>query len=119
MSDEPETTDAMYKRVIQSTMDEEDIDPYEIEIETTLDINHMKNVLRGLSLRYHRTKDVARFRCACGHSWISTHAWCVLDLRIQSLAHKFGQKCKKCESEATPVFDEDSMKRMARYAIGR
>ena len=119
MAGPPETYNAMHRRVIQSAMDGEDIDQSEIPIERTFDINNMQDVLRGRSLRCHRTKGFARFRCACGRSWVSAHAWCVLDLRKQSLAHKFKQECQTCDDGGRPMFDEESMNRMALYAVDR
>ena len=53
----------------------------------------------------------------CKHTWKSAHAWCVLDLKKQRIAHRWCQKCKQCEGKSGPWFDEEALQRMAEYAV--
>lgn len=53
----------------------------------------------------------------CGRSWKSAHAWCVLDLKKQKIAHKLTQDCQSCDGRSDPQFDREAMKRMADYAV--
>ena len=53
----------------------------------------------------------------CEHTWKSAHAWCVLDLKKQCIAHRWCQECKKCEGKSEPWFDIESLERMAEFAV--
>ena len=108
--------DSMYKKIITETMKEKGVRADTIPREKGLDVNDLEAIRR--SLRYYRTKGFASFFCSCRpRNWKSAHAWCILDLRRQKVAHKYEQKCQKCESWVKPIFDEECMKRMARYAV--
>ena len=108
--------DSMYRIIIKETMDKAGLRAENIPREEPLDPKKLEVIRR--SLRYHRTKGFAKFCCVCGlRKWGSAHAWCILDLRRQKVAHKYEQQCQSCNAEAKPVFDEESMKKMAQYAV--
>ena len=50
-------------------------------------------------------------------TWASAHSWCVIDLKLQCIEHCWVQECKECEGESKPVYDEESLERMAKYAV--
>ena len=78
------------------------------------------------SKRYFKTKAFASFNAhsrpsgagaRCARNWKSAHAWCVLDLKEQCIAHKLSQDCQSCNGHSMPEFDRESMQRMAEYAV--
>ena len=77
------------------------------------------------SKRYFTTKAFASFSAhdrptgsaRCTRNWKSAHAWCVLDLKEQCIAHKLSQDCQTCNGHSMPEFDRESMQRMAEYAV--
>ena len=71
------------------------------------------------SLRYFRCKGFGRFDMhdSCSRSWMSAHAWCVLDLKKQCIAYRFAQKCKSCRRNVVPTFDMFAVQRMAEFAV--
>lgn len=79
----------------------------------------------GQSKRYFKTKAFASFGAhsrpgsgaICSRNWKSAHAWCVLDLKKQCIAHKLSQDCKSCNGRSRPDLDAESMERMAEYAV--
>ena len=114
MATEP-NLDSVFKRIIMETMHEKAVLAAEIPREEVLNVKDLEAIRR--SLRYYRTKGFASFYCLCRRKWGSAHAWCILDLRRQKVAYKYGQMCQKCEKEAKPIFDKESIKRMAQYAV--
>jgi hypothetical protein len=71
------------------------------------------------SLRYYRVKGFAWFlnHGSCFRTWPSAHSWCVMDLKAQTIVHKYTQFCQKCEGESQPYFDENAIRSMAEYAV--
>ena len=40
-----------------------------------------------------------------------------MDLKAQTIVHKYTQFCQKCEGESQPYFDENAIRSMAEYAV--
>ena len=78
---------------------------------------HSPQATQG-SKRYFDVKGFAWFTCPKdGRRWASAHSWGIIDLKKQNICHDFPQYCKKCNSEADPEFTEESIERMADYAV--
>ena len=113
--------DEMYCNVIKAVMRGKNVDPDEIPDEERFDFVAIRRFRR--SKRYYRIKGFASFSCPrCRRSWHSAHSWCVLDLREQYVAHKFGQECQMCKRKAKPrytkpVYSRDDMTKMAEFAV--
>ena len=71
------------------------------------------------SKRYFKTKAFASFddHGSCPRTWKSAHAWCVLDLKEQCIAHKLSQDCQSCDEKAMPEFERESVNKMADWAV--
>lgn len=117
-SDDQET------EVIAKVMMEKGVSPRSIPSEPETDSDDFDSVKR--SRRYFRVKGFAWFKRHktnswsgkfCSRTWPSAHAWCVIDLKRQKIVEKIGQGCQKCEGMSFPEFDEESLERMAEYAV--
>ena len=72
------------------------------------------------SKRYFEVKGFAWYCCPTrDNRWPSAHSWCCLDLKKQAICDRDAQDCRKCESEVNPEFTEESLERMAEYAVKR
>ena len=70
------------------------------------------------SQRYFEVKGFAWFGCPRKHHrWPSAQSWCFMDLKTQTICYRDAQKCKKCESKASPEFTREALERMAKYAV--
>ncbi len=77
--------------------------------------------LRRESKRYFHTRAYAEFQCEdCNREWPSARGWSITDLKKQNLCMLFKQDCGNwdCdEGTAEPVYDDESMIRMAEFAV--
>ena len=72
------------------------------------------------SKRYFEVKGFAWFCCPMrDNRWPSAHAWCCIDLKEQNICYCDVQDCRNCEAKASPEFTEESIERMAEYAVKR
>ena len=70
------------------------------------------------SKRYFDVKGFAWYTCPeDGKRWASSHSWGIIDLKKQELCYDYTQDCNQCESEVHPEFTEESIERMAQYAV--
>ena len=70
------------------------------------------------SERYYEVKGFAWFSCPeKDKGWPSAHSWCVIDLKKQIICFSYTQDCNRCESEANPKFPDESLEKMAQYAV--
>ena len=90
--------------IIEQVMSDYDVTPEEIPIETPFEVSVLNRIRRG-SKRYFHTKAFASYRCFCKRSWKSAHSWCITDLMVQNIIHKFGQVCQGCERDCNPIMD--------------
>ena len=102
--------------IIEEVMEAKDVTPDEIPIETPFSVSDLERVRRE-SKRYFHTKAFASYRCKCNRFWKSAHSWCITDLKVQNIIHKFGQGCQDCEEDANPIFDLEAMRKMGEYAV--
>ena len=116
----------MEQEIIDTVMVANNVTTSEIPQEPTADPTKSRTIAG--SKRYFETKAFASFDNVhekksgfgvCSRSWKSAHAWCVLDLKNQCIAHKLTQDCQACNGQATPHFDRESVKRMAEFAVDR
>ena len=78
---------------------------------------HSPKDTRG-SKRYYDVKGFAWYTCPeDGKRWASAQSWGIMDLRNQEICYVYSQDCNRCESEADPDFTDESIKRMAEYAV--
>ena len=98
-------------------MNENEIQPENIPNEDHVgDPANPKEINR--SKRYFLTRAKGRFprHSGCERSWSSGHSWSVLDLKMQQFHHRYGQDCKACNESVKPVYKEDAVEKMARWA---
>ena len=120
------------RRVISEEMSKEGVLQKDVPEDPHITPSDVQQVKNSVGRRYYRCKAFAHFDehvdkpdqseqhgRRCKHTWKSAHAWCVLDLKKQRIAHRWYQECKKCEGESKPWFDEAALKRMAEYAVKR
>lgn len=107
----------MEQEVINEVMTENRVTTQDIPEERGVDPTNLSAISQ--SKRYFKTKAFASFNAhgMCARSWKSAHAWCVLDLKRQRIAHKLTQDCQSCNGCSEPQFDREAMKRMADYAV--
>ena len=93
----------MEQRVINAVMVENGVTTSEIPEEARVDPTKLETISQ--SRRYFKTKAFASFSGVhakqsslglCSRSWKSAHAWCVLDIKKQRVAHKLSQDCQAC-----------------------
>ena len=114
---EPEVSPGAVKRIIKEAMDEKRVSKEEIPKERPFTTPGEST--RG-SKRYFEVKGFAWFSCiGRDNRWPSAHAWCCIDLKEQKICYRDPQNCRKCECEANPEFTEESIERMAEYAVKR
>lgn len=110
--------------MIDTVMRENGVTTAEIPQERGVDPSKIGSI--DQSKRYFKTKAFASFNAhkrpsgagpMCSRNWKSAHAWCVLDLKEQRIAHKLSQDCQTCNGHSMPEFDRESMQRMAEYAV--
>ena len=110
--------------MIDTVMRQNRVTPAEIPQERGVDPTDIDSISQ--SKRYFKTKAFASFNAhnqpsgagaRCPRNWKSAHAWCVLDLKEQCIAHKLSQDCQSCNGHSLPEFDRESMQRMAEYAV--
>ena len=110
--------------MIDTVMRENGVTTAEIPQERGVDPTKISSI--DQSKRYFKTKAFASFSAhsqpsgagaRCSRNWKSAHAWCVLDLKEQCIAHKLSQDCQTCNGQSMPEFDRESMQRMAEYAV--
>ena len=70
------------------------------------------------SERYYDVKGFALYTCPkTGRRWASAQSWGIIDLKKEEICYDFPQYCNKCEGKANPEFTEESIERMAEYAV--
>jgi len=112
---EPEPSRAEIKSIILEVMGEENVTPSQVPNEGGFSMDKA-----DYSKRYFETKGFAWFCCPRKHNrWPSAHSWCYMDLKKQEICYRDQQKCRKdsCETEVQPGFTEESVEKMARYAV--
>ena len=123
MAQRRDDSDDLETEVIARIMMEKGVSPRSIPSEPKTDPDDLDSVKR--SKRYFRVKGFAWFKRHskrwsggfCSRTWPSAHAWCIMDLKRQEIVEKIGQGCQKCESMSFPEFEEESLERMAEYAV--
>ena len=105
-------------------MKEKDIDPDKVfhitnrPTSISYDPDNLDSV-RG-SQRYILVSGFAWYRqhnsTGCSRTWASVYSWCILDLRKQKTAHRYGQECRTCGGKGIPIFDNKARRRIAEYA---
>ena len=120
----------MQKEAIAAVMKKEGLHRHDIPKEANVNPRFLEQI-KG-SCRYFRCKSSASFdehiqsdtdtsdsddEDQCDHSWVSVHAWCVLDLKKQRIAHRWTQECRQCNKKCIPFFDKSSVLRMAEFAV--
>lgn len=119
------------ERIIKEIMKDEGLDPEEVQEEEPFDVdNFIKTIKSGnrdeWSRRYFRGNAYGQYQCdndLCGNSWSSAFAWCVLDLKKQTLEMKFKQECSSGKShkdmEQLALKDKTSsnVKHMVQWAV--
>ena len=110
------------RQIITEVMETEGLHPDDIPSEHGVNPASLQQI-KG-SRRYYRCKAFASFDehvdtdpDTCYHSWKSAHAWCVLDLKKQHIAHRWCQECKHCDKKCIPEFDRSAIRRMAEFAV--
>jgi len=93
-----------------------------INIDDDHDLERIKS-----SKRYFLVKGFAWFNehiardgwsgLGCSRTWPSAHSWCIVDLKMQRIGRRLGQKCQKCEASALPEYDNEALERNAKYAV--
>ena len=76
--------------------------------------------LEKSSKRYFWVKGFAKFKCSVHQKrgWRSAHGWFVMDLRTQTICHRYQQGCKKCNKMAKAhLVDRHVLHRMVKHAI--
>ena len=108
----------MERGVIAEVMDGEGVAVEEIPRETPFDINNL-GMIENSSRRYFSCRAFAKFNrhANCSRHWGSVRAWCIIDLKEQRIIYRFDQDCQHCEESVPPEFDEESVERMADYAV--
>ena len=106
--------------LIIAIMKRRGVDPEKVPEDPYVDLTDMKQVRQ--SRRYFYCKGFARFDAhnkpsSCLHTWKSFHAWCVLDLKQQCLAHRTCQECNKCNKKSSPWFDNRALEKMINFAV--
>ena len=110
-----EVSPGAVKRIIKAALDKKGVSREEIPKERPFLTPERST--RG-SKRYFEVKGFAWFSCTGrDNRWPSAHSWCCIDLKKQEICYRDQQGCKKCESNVDPEFPEDSIKRMAEYAV--
>ena len=100
---QPEISPDAIKAIILEVMKE-----YGVKLKDIRKVRHLRFEMKGF----------AWFACPKRDNyWPSAHAWCILDLKTQTLCDRYKQGCKKCESKASPEFTPDSIRRMAKRAV--
>ena len=119
---QPEISPDDIKDIIKEAMHAEGITrrdvPREWEFTSPKDV-------KDKSKRFFEVKGFAWFACPKRHKywhkrhkyWPSAHSWCFMDLKTRTICYRDKQKCKKCESKASPEFMEDALEIMAEYAV--
>lgn len=70
------------------------------------------------SKRHFGVYGFAWFRCPRGcRTWASGQSRCVLDLKEMIICHRTAGECHGCDSEVMPQFTEESVAKMAKYAV--
>lgn len=122
LSQAKEEVENMERETIAAIMIKEGLYPEDIPMEANVNPTVLAQI-KG-SCRYFRCKSSASFdehiqtdsdrsdsddEHQCDHSWVSVHAWCVLDLKKQRIAHCWAQECRECNMKCTPFFDKGSV----------
>ena len=112
--------------IIVEVMEENDVHPRDIPSDDAININNGHDLERiKSSKRYFLVKGFAWFKkheqsdgtSWCSRTWPSAHSWCIVDLKMQRIGRRLGQKCQKCEGNALPEYDDEALKQMAEYAV--
>ena len=105
-------------RIISEVMEEYKVTPRQIPYELPFNIREIESISRK-SHRYFKVKGFAWFRShnACARSWPSAHAWCVIDLKEQTVCYEFKQDCQSCDEAVTPEYDSDVFREMVEFAV--
>ena len=113
---QPEMSTAAIKKIIQDAMARENVKEKDIPEEGPfISPAHAQS-----SKRYIEVKGFAWFSCPKKHHrWPSAQSWCFIDLKRQEICYRDYQKCKKCNSGASPEFTRESIEKMAQYAVKR
>ena len=103
--------------IIKEVMKENGVDPKRIPTDSGVVYTDPQSIRN--SLRYYCVKGFAWFpyHGSCRRKWPSAHSWCVMDLKAQTIVHRYAQSCKTCEGKSKPDFDNDAIRRMAEYAV--
>ena len=108
----------MERAVIAEVMEEKDVMALEIPSEIPFNVDQLASI-ENSSQRYFCCRAFAMFNqhANCNRHWGSARAWCIIDLKRQSIIYRFDQDCRKCEQSVLPEFDEEAIRRMAEYAV--
>ncbi len=108
----------MERRCIADVMEEKDVDVFDIPNEPPFYLEELSSI-RSSSQRFFMCRAFAMFdrHHKCSRRWGSARAWCIIDLKSQTIIHRFKQDCKSCNRGVTPEYDEEAVERMAEYAV--
>lgn len=102
--------------IFQEVMIKNKIFPDLVPAETPFNYSRRRQIEKS-SKRYFVVKGFAKFSCPKHRVWPSAHAWCFIDLKTQSIRHRYRQVCKKCKYSAPPMFDKESLASMAQKGV--
>ena len=78
------------------------------------------------SLYRHKTDHFTLLACARKHfmkiiekdnSWPSTKAWCIIDMKEQTICRRYWQICKICGTKVRPRFPNHVIEKMVQCAV--
>ena len=105
---------AAIKKIIRDAMAEKGVEERDVPDEAPF----ISPAYAQSSKRYIEVKGFAWFSCPKKHHrWPSAQSWCFIDLKEQEICYRDNQKCKKCNSGASPEFTRESIEKMAQYAV--
>lgn len=104
--------------IFQDVMARNKISPGLVPAENAFNFSRRKKI-EVSSERYFVIKGFATFSCPKHRVWPSAHAWCFIDLKTQSLRHRYKQRCKKCNYSAKPIFAEEAFENMMQKAVNK
>lgn len=118
-STEEEISDETFKTIFLEVMATNKITAEHIPVEDPFKYSRRK-VLEKSSARYFAVKGFAKFSCPQHRVWPSAHSWCFVDLKAQSICHRYTQSCKRCNYKVEPRYvDEDVVLNMAQYVVNQ
>ena len=112
---EPEISPEAIKAIILEEMNANNVKVEDIPTEPHISPSDLEN---QDSKRYYEEKVFALFACPEeDYYWRSAHVWSVVDLKEQTICYRYKQECRECDSEAYPEFPQESIIKLAMFAV--